>query len=370
MALMMAVFWLFPFMSVHSLREFFCIPFLLIGSYHIANPKLNNRSVFTAAFFFALAFCFRVQSIFIPLGTGIFLLLKKEQFKQGLLFGFAFILFFLLTQGLFDFIHYGNPLASTLAYIKFNANPVNIGVQPQGPWYQYLATLAGILFGLSFFPLAWGYIYSVRISRSLAMLFVASLLFFVFHSYYSNKQERFILPFVPYFLLLGSIGFQHYYEKNKVWLKKATMFLAGWFIVINTAALLVLTFTYSKRSRVEAMSYLRKKNDVSNIIIESNHELPMLPVYYLGKHLSYNTLSSDRSTEDLKAETDTSAKPKPNYVIMTGNKDFEMRLQRLRSLYPQIRHEADITPGWVDKIVYQLNPKHNPNETWHIYRLE
>ena len=370
-AWLMAALWLFPFMSVHSLREFICIPFLMMGSFYIADPRSENRSLILAGFFFAIAYCFRIQTVFISGGIGLFMLFQKTQFKNSIKFGLAFILPYFLTQGLFDFLHYGNPFASTIAYFKFNANPVNIGVQPQGPWYKYIGTMAGVVFGFTFFPLAWGYFTSMRMSKTIALFFAASLLFFVFHSYYSNKQERFIFPFIPYFLILGVIGFQYYYEKNidKGWLRKATKFILVWFLVLNTAGLLVVTFTYSKRSRVEAMSYLRKKNDVKNIILEYDRSPSMLPLYYLGKHLNYFMLSPEKSTADLKNEIDASSFPVPNYVIMVDKSNFEKRLQRMRELYPNIKAEAIIKPGTVDAIVFSLNPKNNPNETLYIFRL-
>jgi len=370
-AWLMAVFWVFPFMSVHSLREFVCIPFLMIGSYHIADPRSTNRSLMLAGFFFAIAYCFRIQTVFISGGIGLFMLFQRAQFKNSIKFGLAFILSYFLTQGLFDFLHYGNPFASTIAYFKFNANPVNIGVQPQGPWYQYIGTVAGVVFGFSFFPLAWGYFTSIRISKITALFFAASLLFFAFHSYYSNKQERFIFPFIPYFLILGVTGFQYYYEKNsnRVWLRKSMLFILGWFLLFNTIGLLMVTFTYSKRSRVEAMSYLRKKNDVDNIILEYARSPSQLPLYYLGKHLNYFMLSPEKSTADLKIEIDTSSSPKPNYVIMVDKSNFEKRLQRLRELYPDIKAETIVKPSTVDAIVFSLNPKHNPNETLYIYKL-
>ena len=370
-AWLMAVLWLFPFMSVHSLREFICIPFLLAGSYHIANPQPTNRSLFLAGLFFAIAYCFRLQTIFISGGIGLFMLFQNGQLLNAIKFGIAFILSYFLTQGLFDYLHYGNPFASTLAYIQFNANSTNIGVQPQGPWYQYIGTAAGVLFIFPFVLLAWGYIVSVKLSKTLAMFFAASLLFFAFHSYYSNKQERFILPFVPYLLILGVIGFQYYYEKNinKAWLRKVTKFTLIWFMILNTAGLLVVTFTYSKRSRVEAMSYLKKKNDVENLILEYDRSSSMLPLYYLGKHLDHFVLPPEKSITTLKNEIDTSSNAKPNYVIMVDDSNLEKRLHRLREIYPDIKPEAVIKPGRVDKIVYSLNPKHNPNETLYIYKL-
>jgi hypothetical protein len=371
-ALTMAIFWIFPFMSVRNLREFFCIPFLLIASYHIADPRLRLRSISFAAFFFALAFSIRLQILFIPIGIGICLLFNKQYARKAMIFAIAFVITYMLTQGLFDLLYYGNPFASIMEYIRFNSNPANIEIQPRGPWYQYIGTVAGVVWGFPFLVLAWGYIYSARISFRVKMFFIASLLFFAFHSYYSNKQERFILPFIPYFLFLGIIGFREYYNKHALrpWLKRALKFILAWFLVLNTAGLLVLTFTYSKRSRVESMIWLRKKGDVSNIIMEGEVSLQRPPSFYLDKHLENYVLPVDGDIAQLENEIKTSGKPPPNYVIMAGNQNFDQRLARLKTLFPDLTRDTIITTSFVDNLAHWLNPKHNQNENWYIFRVK
>lgn len=371
-ALAMALFWIFPFMSVRNLREFFCVPFLLMGSYYIADPKLTYRSIFLAALFFAMSFSIRLQILFIPAGVGLCLLFNKHYIKKALLFAVAFGVAYMLTQGLFDLIYYGDPFANIKEYVRFNANPDNIGVQPQGPWYQYIGTVAGVVWGFPFLLLAWGYIYSMRLSFQTKMFVIATLLFFAFHSYYSNKQERFILPFIPFFIMLGIIGFQHYYEKNagRLWLKKLAKFILIWFLVLNTAGLLILTFTYSKRSRIESMIYLRKKGDVSNIIMEGDISSQRPPLFYLGKHLETFVLPPSGSIEQLQTAIKTSAYPAPNYIIMAGNYDFDNRVNRLKILFPSLSAETIITTSFVDNLAHWLNPKHNQNENWYIYKID
>ena len=371
-AVAMALFWIFPFMSVRNLREFFCVPFLLMGSYYIADPKLTFRSIFLGALFFAMSFSIRLQILFIPVGIGLCLLFNKQYTKKAFMFAVAFAIAYMLTQGLFDLLYYGDPFANIKEYIRFNSNPVNIGVQPQGPWYQYTGTVAGVVWGFPFLLLAWGYIYSARLSFHTKMFVIATLLFFAFHSYYSNKQERFILPFIPFFIMLGIIGFQQYYEKNagRLWLKKLTTFILAWFLVLNTAGLLVLTFTYSKRSRIESMIYLRKKGDVSNIIMEGDISAQRPPLFYLGKHLNTYTLPPDGSIEQLQTDIKTSGSPAPNYVIMAGSHNFDKRLTHLKTLFPSLSAETVVTPGFVDNLAHWLNPKHNQNENWYIYKID
>jgi hypothetical protein len=204
------------------------------------------------------------------------------------------------------------------------------------------------------------------------MLFWGSLLFFVFHSYYSNKQERFILPFIPIFLLLGIIGLREYAASHtgRPWLKTTAKFILVWFLVLNTAGLAILSFTYTKRSRVESMIYLRKKGDVSNIIIEGEGSLQRLPTFYLGKHLDYYELpgTGEKAVSQLEKEIKNSGKPAPNYVIMQGNQHFDQRLDRLQTLFP-LTMDTVITTSFVDNLAYRLNPKHNRNENWYIYRI-
>ncbi|HEY6504286.1 MAG TPA: hypothetical protein VIZ28_09955, partial [Chitinophagaceae bacterium] len=349
-----------------------CIPFLLIGCYHIADPKLSNRSIFLSALFFALSFCIRLQILFIPAGIGFCLFFNKQYHKKALVFGIAFAAAYMLTQGLFDIIYYGDPFASVKEYLRFNSDQANIDIQPQGPWYQYIGTVAGVVWGFPFLLLVWGYIYSFRLSFTAKMFFIASLLFFVFHSYYSNKQERFILPFIPLFLVLGITGFREYYTRHRhiSWLKKTMKFIFIWFLIFNTAGLLVLSFTYSKRSRVESMVYLRKKGDVTNIIMEGDAAGLRPPLACLDKHLDLYKLPTGKSIEELEAEIKTSGKPAPNYVIMAGQAGFDKRIERLKKLFPSLEAETVIKTSFVDNLAYWLNPKHNQNEDWHIYKIK
>jgi len=387
-AFLFSVFWFFPFLSVHNVKEFVCIPFLLLGSYFITNavggvltnnqpsfPKSNiggDTNIYLSALFFALAICLRIQTVLIPFGIGIFLLLHWSSIRQALIFGVAFVLCSFLTQGLFDYLYYGNPLETTLAYFKYNSNPVNISNYPTGPWYQYIGTLAAMSLGPPFILFAWGYICSFNISRPTRMFFIASLLFFAYHSFYPGKQERFILPFLPFFLILGTIGFQYYYEKkrDRRWLIILSKSLIAWFLILNTVALIFLSFSYSKRSRVEAMNYLRKKGNVTNIIIESPGKPDFLPLFYLQKDIPYYAIGPDIDTLKLKAIFEGPAKPTPNYLIISGDNYLETRLNRLRTIFPNIVHEADIQQGLLDNLAYRLNPAHNVNEVWKIYRLK
>ena len=370
-AMLFAVFWLFPFMAVRNLREFFCVHFLMIATYYFIAFKFSVKSLIISSLFFAVAFSIRLQIIFIPAAMGFVLLCNKLHFKKGLIFGIGCLISFMLTQGLFDFVYYGNPIASIMEYIRFNADPANIAIQPQGPWFQYIGTVAGVVFGIPFIVLAIGYLYSFKLTMNIKILFWGSLLFFIFHSYYSNKQERFILPFIPYFLILGVVGFHAFYEKFKKqqWTRVALKITVVWFLVFNTIGLCVLTFTYTKRSRVEAMVFLREQGDVQNIIMESLEGAPRPPLFYLGKQIKFLELQLKDSLPEMKHSLTNVPNTIPNYIIMSGDKQMEKRLTRLKKMYPTLQFVKDIKPSLVDNIAYLLNPKHNENEVWHVYSI-
>ena len=376
--LLLAIFWVFPFLSVRDLREFVCIPPMMLGCYYACANPLQTKQILWAAWWFTVAFVFRYQVIFVPFVIGLWWLFNKQNWQKALIFGIAFGVFFMLTQGLFDYLTWGNPLASLKTYASYNADSANIALYPNGPWHRYIGTVAGLFLGFPFLLLLAGYFASVvggdtnhggKSDRK--MLFWASMLFFAFHSYYANKQERFILPFLPLFIVLGIIGFRDIYEKysTKKWLRGFTKFAVVWFVILNTVLLFILSVTYTKRSRVESMNYLREKGDLQNMLIQ-NYEFsqPEAP-FYLQKQYDYFTVDTHEKMAVLPKELYSNKRIKPNYIILVGNTDLEKRLMEVKKVFPTMQHEVDIEPSFVDNIAYLMNPSHNHNETFYIYKV-
>jgi hypothetical protein len=370
--LLLAIFWVFPFMAVRNLREFACIPPLMIGCYFATEKKLNSKHVIWAGFWFAIAFIFRYQIVFIPFVIGLMWLLSKQNWQKALLFGVSIGVVFMLIQGVFDYLYWGSPIASLKAYSDYNSNPVNIAGYPNGPWHRYIGTVAGLFLGFPFLLLLAGYFKTATQTGNRRMLFLASLFFFAFHSYYANKQERFILPFLPYFIMLGVVGFSDLYAEyqSKKWLKGFTSFSMVWFMILNTILLCLLSVTYTKRSRVESMNYLREKGDLTNLVIQ-NYESPQPEApFYLQKRFDFYTVDTHEKMADLPNQLKAGAKAKPNYVILVGNSDLQKRLAEMKTVFPTMEHEIDIEPSFVDNLAYLMNPSHNHNETFYIYKIK
>ncbi|MEA5458767.1 hypothetical protein VB796_06955 [Arcicella sp. LKC2W] len=369
--LLLAIFWVLPFLSVRNLRELACVPPLLIGCYYALEKNLTTKHILWSAWWFTIAFVFRYQIVFIPFVVGLNWLLSKQNWQKALIFGVLMGVFFMLTQGLLDYFYWGNPFASIQAYIEYNSDSTNISAYPNGPWHRYIGTVAGLFLAFPFLLLLAGYFKTATQGGYRAVFFWASLFFFAFHSYYANKQERFIMPFLPYFIILGTIGFRDLYEQfsEKKWLQGFTKFAIIWGLVLNTILLCVLSVTYTKRSRVESMNYLREKGDLNNFVLQ-NYEFsqPEAP-FYLQKRYDYYTVDTHEKMADLPNQLKLGKKVKPNYIILVGNSDLEKRLAEMKAVFPTMEHEIDIEPSLGDNIAYLLNPSHNHNETFYIYKI-
>jgi len=54
-------------------------------------------------------------------------------------------------------------------------------------------------------------------------------------------------------------------------------------------------------------------------------------------------------------------------VLFMEDKDLDKRVAAAREIIPGLEAETVIHPGFVDKLLYRLNPK-NTNQTVYIYR--
>lgn len=370
--LLLAIFWVFPFLSVRNLREFACIPPMMLGCYYACAKELNTKQILLMAWWFTVGFVFRYQMIFVPFVIGLWWLFNKQNWEKAVLFGIAFGVFFMLTQGFFDYLTWGNPFASLKTYATYNSDSANIALYPAGPWHRYLGTVAGLFLGFPVLLLLAGYFKTATQSGNRKMLFYASLLFFVFHSYYANKQERFILPFLPLFIMLGVIGFRDIYEQyaDKNWLRGFTKFAVIWFVILNTGLLFLLSVTYTKRSRVESMNYLREKGDLQNMLIQNYESSQPEAPFYLQKKYDYFMIDTPDKMAELPRELILGKRTKPNYIILVGNTDLEKRLIEVKKVFPTMQHEVDIEPSFVDNLAYLMNPSHNHNETFYIFKIQ
>ena len=358
--LLLAIFWLFPFMAVRNLIEFVCIPPLLAGFYYLSrDTKRRTRSdLVWAGVLFGLGFVLRYATLPLAGTVGLVLLFRRE-WRAAAYYGGAFLLSVTLIQGVTDWIGYGFPFSSVVAYFSYNATHSTL--YTTGPWYIYILLAIGVFIPPTSLWLLAGYL---RTWRRQALLFWPVLVFLLIHSLFPNKQERFMLPVAPVILVLGVIGWRESERPAALAGPRQRLFrfLWVWFWIGNTLLLGLATLTYSKRARVETLTYLSKQPATRCILVDCpDASLPALPFFYLGKELPIFYLHPLQSVADLQAEIARARSPTPTHVIFIGNNNLVERSRRLQAWLPRLKREQTIPASLTDQWLYSLNPKHNVN---------
>ena len=359
-AWILALAWFMPFLSVRNLVEIVSIPPMLASIWYIIkDDKQTFKKYFLAGLIGGLAFSIRFQTSLFIGGIGLTLLIQK-QLKQAVYYGIGAIFSVALIQGGIDIFIWGKPFTEFGEYVRYNLTHKNDYIH--GDWFNYILVLSGMLippFGLFLF---FG-MFNTR--KKLLILFIPTLIFFLFHSYFPNKQERFIFPVLPQFIILGIIGIDIWINGkfNKNIYKKIFKWSFIFAIIINFILLPFVTTTYSKKARVESMLYLYKKDSTDAILVDAMGKsgYKMVPRFYMGKWPAVNII---RKHSDYKKYRENSTQ---KYVLFLGNDSLQTRVKRVEQTQQEkLKFEKAFAPGLVDWILYSIN-KHNANDTIFVY---
>ena len=368
-ALLVALFWFMPVLSVRNLVEMVCIPPLMATALFLIDGTRKNQvwQIFVAGLFLGMALGVRYQAALFAVGFGAWLLIERR-WAYAVALTFTTTVAFLLTQLPDVFIH-GEFLAEFKAYVEYNIRARNDYIS--SPWYTYMMTVPGLLVPPVSLLLLWGFF---RYSRKWLVIVLPVLLFLVFHSMFPNKQERFILPVFPFIMIIGYVGWEKYREVSKFWQNHRKLHRGFWifFWTLNTIALLVVSTAYLKKSRVESMYYLYQQDDYQSLVFENslrpNKILP--PSFYTGSWGAFEWAVKGTDLEELR-ETLFRYDPakRPNYVVFYEKENLEQRVERFEKNVAALEREKEFAPGNLDKLLHWLN-HHNKAEYLYVYRIE
>jgi hypothetical protein len=366
--LIFALLWLIPFVSVRNLVEIVCVPFLIYSTWLLVkdqSPKKLLFFAFLSGFVIGIAFSVRYQTILFAGGLGLGLLILKR-WKEALVFGFGYLASIALIQGGLDIIFYGKPFMALHDYIEYNI--VHSRDYFISPWYNYILLILGILIPPISFFIVYGFL---RVWKKQLLIFLPTMVFFAFHSYVPNKQERFILPILSFIIILGIVGWNEFVKKSSFWEKHKKFIHGSWifFWVLNTILLLIISTTYSKKAKVEAMMYLSRYENIHSIMYNSYraYSYVMCPRSYLGEWVREESITSDLPVEKLKDRVFTDKNYQPRFILFFEEVDLDKRVAEVKEMFPNIVFEKKFEPGFIDRVIHWLNPI-NANETITLYR--
>ena len=365
-AFTLAIMWIMPVLAVRNLVETFCIPMLLGGSYLVLKGTEQNKKFylfFIAGVLWGFAFSIRFQTFFFTGGAGLVLLFQAK-WKETIYLALGMFVPILIIHGIIE-----GPLIGGVFFIKIiNYVQYNIinqnNFNPQ-PWYNYIL----LVFGIILPPASVFLLPAVFINwKKNILLLIPLFIFFIFHSYFPNKQERFILPVVPYIIILGMVGLDAWKKKEKY--KRLISNTFKFAYILNFILLMTTVTMYSKRSRVESMYFLYNKEKLNEIVVE-NLEYEdgfQLPLYYCGQwpHITYLTKRDDSLFVENRLKQ-LSSESLPDYFFFVNSKNLKQRVENIKMKFPHIKFERRIEPSFMDIVFQKLNPI-NKNEEIFIYK--
>ena len=364
--LLLALFWAFSFLSVRNLIEVVCIPPLMAGSYYALRAEDRSRNALFAGLCLGLAFIFRYQTLIFS-GTLGLVFLFTRRYRLGILLAAGFLLITTVVQGSVDIFAWGYPFASFIEYVHYNL--LHGQDYTTGPWYNYLLLITGTLIPPMSFLLLFGFL---RKWKKTMLVWIPVVVFIVLHSWFPNKQERFMFSVIPLILILGVVGWEEFARQSRFWIRHATSLrvLWIWFWVVNVALLILFTTYYGKKSRVEAMYALNGKPVTALLLIGGHVGVSQPPFFYVGKYpVPYCEINNEQELSLRKSEIAVST-VLPNYAVVFGDEDLEGRLEHVGSVlgykFSLIKRTE---PSLLDYVFYRLNPSHNKNETTIVYEI-
>ena len=400
----LALLWLFPFLAVRNLVEMTCVPFLMWGVWLIFKDK-NLRSFLLAGLLVGMAVSFRYQVGVFAFGIATYYFFRWE-WKKFALFCLGVVLTFSLTQGVVDYFIWGYPFAELSGYIIYNMHEgtqymantnyfmyfyvifgillVPLGLllafgifsYPKKQWtvmipagimlllHIYLAKFQGWFLLLVFTVLL---VYALRGKfRALStdwLIYLPTLFFILFHTFYPNRQERFVLSVVPFVIILGIVAI-YKLRTNPFWDKT---WIISWraFWVLNIPLLLFFTFTSTKKSRIDAMYALHDKHiDYQNILLEASGKssTSLMPKFYAN---SWHCTFAQR--EEPTEPMDVYPGSRYDYIFFFGEDLLQKRIHDYQKMYPKMRLIKRCEPSTIDKVLFKLNPK-NTNQYIEVWK--
>jgi len=352
---LLAVLWIFPFLSVRQLFEYTPVPFILIAVWCLIKSPQRMLNLFYSGLLLGLAISFRYQIGVLAVGIAC---VYFFQWKWKAFFSFCVgtLVMFCITQGIVDWCIWGYPFAEMSEYITYNLNE---GTQylPNSNYFMYFYVLIGSLL----FPLGiLLFIGFFNIKKDILILFIPVFLFLLFHTFYPNRQERFILTVLPAFIILGVIGFQRF--KNDIFNTKIWRISWILFWVINIPLLLFTSTMSSKKSRIDAMYSLYEPiHTPKNILLDGTGTAQVsIPPRFYSKDWqgAVGTRINDESPFEQTSY---------DYILFFEPEKLPQRIAYYQTIYPDMELHKKCFPSVLDVLIKRMNTR-NTNEYIEVWK--
>jgi hypothetical protein len=185
-----------------------------------------------------------------------------------------------------------------------------------------------------------------REARGLRLVWLPFFMFVIAHMLIPHKEERFMAPALPLFLVLVAAGL----------VRRMRPALTVWFVAVHAVVLGVAVAHQSQAGQRHALTRLRHDTEARAVIAMG----PEVPTFFLGNRTlpvrrngEVDAVWLRRAMRDLDVD-DTPA----NRFLAFESDGFKMELL-LEAMALDCRREAVFESSFFDQLAYRLNPAHN-----------
>jgi hypothetical protein len=364
--LLACIYFLMPFFSVRNMVEVVCQPLLFAGLVLIELELKRPRKpygMFLGGVLLGAAFMIRIQTSVCAMAVFVVLLVMKKW--KPLLWYSLGGLTMLLIQGLVDYFSWGMFLSSVFYTLNFQSKMVHGYVT--NAWYTHWLTIL-LVFIPPFSLLVYPWI--IATAKKLPVTFWAVVAFLFIHTLIPQKQERYLFPILPLLIFLFITGWSMVRWRDHPVVRG----LWKWMWAVNLILLIIVTFNYSQKARVEPLVILNHLPNVNKIVVDATDRPVWLPNYYAQKRLSefrYIFEKADYGKLSYEVQGLKSHQPLPfTHVIILSSQEPEVQRERLKAILGKLTLEKHITPSIVDWLLHKANPKYNHSKESWLYSID
>ena len=339
-------YFLCPLFMTRPMIEALAAPFLTASSYFACayfkekeNIAKRLGQLLGALFFLTLASLYRFQAGVCLLALILTVLAARKPRDLFLLFRTGAILF--IATGLLDWALKGGFHTTLMAYLRFNlANSSSFGTSP---FYMFLL----LFLGISLPPVFLSRYRNLNWVEEYLPLLPAVLYFAVFvlgHSLIPHKEERFMVPILPLFLIVLTPLATYLFRAHQT--GQGSKWRLRYFLFFNFLLLGLASFNIAQNNIVGMARFIHRHPGITSVLgIEDT--LVLFPRAFILHSITDRPIN----WEELKSVSGTGC-----HEVLAVRHEFAART--LATL-PSFHTIAEFQPGFLEALAVKLNPRHN-----------
>ncbi len=350
-ALLSSLYFVMPFISTRLMIESLSGIAIVIGLYF-----WSRKGWFWFAFFIGLSSMFRFQSGVLCIAAFLYLVFTERKALPRFLAG-GFVV--LLLQVILDYKIFGGFLTSLINYAAEQST--GIFEHSRQPWYNFVLLFIALSIPIaSIVTLPAFYKAGVKYK----MLGFTFIFFVVTHCFSPHKEDRFMIPMIPMFLIMTGLGLEKirtYFEDKGF--KPLYRLCVSWFWIFNFILLVPVSISPTMSNVIDAMDYSRKNG--AELFISDSPMITRMFVGYKGiKPVLKEKWKEELCSPELK-------KGPHGYFIHSIFLPSETNIaEQAKACGVNLSYVGNFRGGYIDRLVAYLNPKFNYRRAnGHLYRL-